>query len=495
MMHNLKKYDVNRVNKFNTILIYVFTVLLTAQSFIKGGLDAAKPIFISAFTASLIVTILYPIKFNTVAKGIILCITPSTLALALSYVQGGNKFVFLVFIICICMASLYFRTKLLTIYGIILNAIIILYFIIFSSSKLIQEGASGKDFFTYMVMINCILLVLFFLSKWGNEYVSSAIKNERLSAELNNRMKSSIKRLEEETAALSENVIICNTNIKEIKDSSNKITESIANISSGFEEESTSILNISNMVKEADDSIIQTQKLSESVRSHTNYLNEQFSESSKKIQEVDEHIKRMNDSIASTLSSVNELKDNMSMVNNLLGAIEQIAAQTNMLALNAAIEAARAGESGKGFSVVADQIRNLSVQSTETAKDIREITRQLDVKTDYVMKVMQEESYFMESGLSVIQDVINNFKLIQESFKKADTDIEEEYKMIDKVTAMFSEINENLETIAAISQQYTATISEITEAIENQNNNVIEFAEAINHINQKCEGLINIFDA
>jgi len=249
------------------------------------------------------------------------------------------------------------------------------------------------------------------------------------------------------------------------------------------------------MVKEADDSIIQTQKLSESVRSHTNYLNEQFSESSKKIQEVDEHIKRMNDSIASTLSSVNELKDNMSMVNNLLGAIEQIAAQTNMLALNAAIEAARAGESGKGFSVVADQIRNLSVQSTETAKDIREITRQLDVKTDYVMKVMQEESYFMESGLSVIQDVINNFKLIQESFKKADTDIEEEYKMIDKVTAMFSEINENLETIAAISQQYTATISEITEAIENQNNNVIEFAEAINHINQKCEGLINIFDA
>lgn len=94
--------------------------------------------------------------------------------------------------------------------------------------------------------------------------------------------------------------------------------------------------------------------------------------------------------LSTTMQEVARLSGEASInVNNthqILGVIQQIASQTNLLGLNAAIEAARAGEHGRGFAVVAEEVRKLSDQSKQSAKDINDMLRQLKTSMDNVIK-------------------------------------------------------------------------------------------------------------
>ena len=137
------------------------------------------------------------------------------------------------------------------------------------------------------------------------------------------------------------------------------------------------------------------------IQSEIDELIENGSQISKSSQEI---AKRSIQSVNELSDSLNRLKQSLSNIDSVLGVILDITTQTNLLALNAAIEAARAGEIGRGFSVVAEEVRNLAEKTSSSANDVKEI----------ISKVFEEMKNTEENMKSSVDIIDENFKNSEE---------------------------------------------------------------------------------
>ena len=104
------------------------------------------------------------------------------------------------------------------------------------------------------------------------------------------------------------------------------------------------------------------------------------------VQEAEEVIRNVTDTVKQIAGSINELEESSDRIGNITNTITEIASKTNLLALNAAIEAARAGQQGKGFTVLAEEIRKLSERSNAAAKEIRQQINEIQGKVRYAVE-------------------------------------------------------------------------------------------------------------
>ena len=119
---------------------------------------------------------------------------------------------------------------------------------------------------------------------------------------------------------------------------------------------------------------------------------------------VEDTLSRMRDiagSVRETAQKVQELGSRSNQIGKIIGVIDEIADQTNLLALNAAIEAARAGEQGRGFAVVADEVRKLAERTTKATQEIAEMIEQVQAETKAAVEKMQSGTEQVEKGVEV----------------------------------------------------------------------------------------------
>ncbi len=163
-----------------------------------------------------------------------------------------------------------------------------------------------------------------------------------------------------------------------------------------------------------------------------------------KIQVLTERINDTSVVMDNTKIKVEELNSELSRIEGVVSGISNIAEQTNLLALNAAIEAARAGEAGRGFAVVADEIRKLAEESKRTTTNIISTLKKL-VEDIYAMSSeIGKSAQSMQEVKNMAQEVYGFFKNIVESIK---------------------EIATNLQTIAALSEEQSASSEEINSEV------------------------------
>jgi methyl-accepting chemotaxis protein len=163
------------------------------------------------------------------------------------------------------------------------------------------------------------------------------------------------------------------------------------------------------------------------------------------VQETVDGMNRIAGRVKETAATLSRLGARSDQIGEIVGTIEDIADQTNLLALNAAIEAARAGEQGRGFAVVADEVRALAERTTKATKEIAQMIKAIQNETTGAVSSMEE-------GVSEVE--------------RGTTDAAKSGTALDHILSQISSISMEINQIATAAEEQTATTTEITNNIQ-----------------------------
>lgn len=204
---------------------------------------------------------------------------------------------------------------------------------------------------------------------------------------------------------------------------------------------------------------------------------------------VKESIKAMSGSVADAGHSADEIR-------NIIKFIENVATQTNLLALNAAIEAARAGEAGRGFSVVADEIRKLAESTSVSTKQISTLVENVIHVIGIAVDQTQKNVEGINNSATLIVDTGASFKDILEAIKKTYSKIQTIMEDVDKINLITQELVSTTQEQSAGSQEILATVENVNEMSQNMvrdTESVVNNANGIKEVSEKLGRIVQRF--
>ncbi|WMJ79957.1 methyl-accepting chemotaxis protein [Clostridium sp. MB40-C1] len=303
-----------------------------------------------------------------------------------------------------------------------------------------------------------------------------------------NMVKGSAEKVKDQSLGLS-------TISEEMSASSEEVAASIQNIAEGTNTQSEHLLNVNEAVKKFGDEINQVYERIQEVNLKTQVIKSKANVSNSDMQSLKESI----DDIKLVFSDIEEkiqgLGNSIDEINEISNLINNIADQTNMLALNAAIEAARAGDAGRGFAIVADEIRKLAEQSQHSSSNINYLVDTIMKESKDVVKTSHDMKGRLNNQTSVIinstssfKDIIKEVEEIIPGINSASKNIEVVQKHkeniikdIDGISAVSEENSAATEEISASSQELTISTSGVANSSENLSNLTEELTKVINH--------------
>jgi methyl-accepting chemotaxis protein len=276
-------------------------------------------------------------------------------------------------------------------------------------------------------------------------------------------VKNSINRLAE---SFNNALIDVSSAVQATASASNQISSSSEEMAAGSQEQSSQTSEVASAIEEMTKTIMETTKNSASASEAAKNSGLIAQEGGKVVAETIKGMIRIADVVNKSAETVKTLGKSSDQIGEIIQVIDDIADQTNLLALNAAIEAARAGEQGRGFAVVADEVRKLAERTTKATKEIASMIKQIQKDTNGAVTSMEEGTKEVENG-KMLTDKAG--KSLQQIIKGA----EEVVDMSTQVAAASEEqssaaeqISKNIEAISNVTQESAQGIQQIARASE-----------------------------
>ncbi|MBT2655280.1 methyl-accepting chemotaxis protein [Bacillus sp. ISL-18] len=265
----------------------------------------------------------------------------------------------------------------------------------------------------------------------------------------------------EQVAASSDQL---SASAEETSAASTQIGETMQRVAQGVKQQVHTVEETSLSIGEMAIGIQQIADNSLDVSSSSLNASEKASEGEKTIDMAIQQMNSINETFTGLSNKLEGLGERSKEVGQIIELITSISAQTNLLALNAAIEAARAGEHGRGFAVVADEVRKLAEQSAESAQKISTLVSTMQKETEESIKTMDDATKEVIAGIEVVNIAGTSFGEIKGA--------------INQVTTQTSEVSAAVQEIAASTEQMAQSITLITQIAETTSSGTDEVAVA-----------------
>ncbi|GAA0431441.1 MULTISPECIES: methyl-accepting chemotaxis protein [Virgibacillus] len=275
----------------------------------------------------------------------------------------------------------------------------------------------------------------------------------------------------------------------DVKAGSEQVATTMQELSAGSETQANNAsdlaLNMDNFttkVRETNDKGALIQQASNEILTMTEEGDSMMKSSSAQMVKIDEIVK-------DAVHKVKDLDVQSQEISSLVNVIRDIADQTNLLALNAAIEAARAGEHGKGFAVVADEVRKLAEQVGESVTDITKIVSNIQQNSTLVTESLQGSYTEVEEGTSQIKSTQETFNGISMFVTEMVHTINSMADNLAEMTSNSNKMNESIQEIASITEESSAGIEQTSAAAQQSSSSMEEVVDSSQQLAKLAEDL------
>jgi len=254
-----------------------------------------------------------------------------------------------------------------------------------------------------------------------------------------------------------------------VASASAEISSSTEQMAAGSQEQTSQAGEVATAVEEMTKTIIENSRNAGDTAGTAKSAREAALEGGKVVEETVEGMRRIAGVVKKSAETVQALGKSSDQIGEIIGVIDDIADQTNLLALNAAIEAARAGEQGRGFAVVADEVRKLAERTTKATKEIASMIKTIQTDTAGAVSSMNEGTIQVDEGIKLADKAGASLHDIVEISQKVTDMVTHIAAASEEQSSASEQISKNVEAISTVTGETAAGTQQIARAAEDLN--------------------------
>ena len=382
------------------------------------------------------------------------------------------------------IVSLYHHIKVIGMAG-ILALMTTNYFTFFTDD--LFKGFRIENYVTVNLLIIICTFLLAFQSKLSNDAYRRAKHGEQKANDVSRQLQAVLHNAKESSDTLKRFSNQFRSNIDTTRNISNEIKTATHSTGQEVEQQVANVSHIHRATTLINENLAHLKEQSASIKEKSQTTSSDSLKSAAIVTQLTKDMDVLTKQTEETVTFMETLKAKNNEIERAIETIYTISEQTNLLALNASIEASRAGESGKGFMVVADEVKKLAYTSRKATKDIASIIKSIQEGIENATQFTETNKTIAVEGSASLFSLHERFQLMVRDIQEVLDDISSIEEKTDNLTRHSSDIVSIASHSSVAVETFANTLEEIIGSIENQNEKIEEVAEEFKRLEEQTE--------